>query len=240
MNTTEPRSDPEVLLKPPRFGEIEPISRWRFHSVPDVVIGRRTVVVILACLLAFASAWIAMSYPPRPALALFVAMIGAVAIFVDPFLGVLAYVTLAFMRPQETLWGLADTRLTYLVSLSTLVSACLHFAGKPDLDFLRKKQCFLVAILWLFIYLSTIFGDFGEPEPKWMDYYNKMFLIYFVILAVTTSERKLLLLAGVATLSIGYSGDLGEPDVLPRPAGTSCTDPGNRGRRTTTRTTSPW
>ena len=145
-----------------------------------------------------------MNYPPRPAIALFMALVGGVGVFLHPFLGVLAYYTLAFMRPQETFWGFGDTRLTLLVSISTLAATVLHFATRPNLAFIKRKQSFFVAVLWLFIYLSTHFGDFAAPEEKWMDYYNKMFLIYFVVLAVMTSEKKLFVLAWVLMLSIGY------------------------------------
>ncbi len=194
----------DVLLKPRRFGEIEPTTRFRFTSVPQVVVHRQLAVVSFACTLAVVSSWIAMSFEPRPAIAFFFALVGGVGVFLEPFLGVVAYYTLAFMRPQETLWGLGDTRLTLLVSVSTIASTLLHFAGKPNLSFLKQKQCFFIAVLWLFIFLSTIFGDFAAPEAKWMDYYNKLFLIYFVVLAVTTSEKKLYILAWVLMLSIGY------------------------------------
>lgn len=199
-----PSGESDILLRPRRFGEIEPISSFRFTSVPDVVIHRQMLLVVFACGLALASAWIAMNYEPRPAIALFFALVGGVCVFLHPFLGVLAYYTLAFMRPQETFWGFGDTRLTLLVSISTLAATVLHFATKPNLDFIKRKQSFFVGALWLLIFLSTKFGDFAAPEAKWMDYYNKLFLIYFVVLAVMTSEKKLYVLAWVLMLSIGY------------------------------------
>lgn len=211
MNTTaasdrSPGADPSLLLKPRKFGDIEPLSPFRFRSVPEIVLHRQIVVLMFACVLAVVSVYLAMNYEPKPALALFFSVLGGVAVFFNPFLGVLAYYTFAFMRPQETFWGLGDTRLTFLVSAATVGAALIQFALKPSLEFLKSKQCFFVALLWLIIYLSTHFGDFGGPEPKWMDYYNKLFLIYFVAMALLTSEKKLFALAWVMGLSIGYLG----------------------------------
>jgi len=204
-----PAAAPREESPPPRprggsFDEVGPATRWRLKNVPNVTPSLAILVTAFGCCLALVSSWIARSYAPRPAVALFFALIGGVLVFMNPFVGVLAYYTLAFMRPQETFWGLGDTRLTLLVSVSTLAATIFHFARNPDLDFLRKKQTVLILILWLFLYLSTMFGDFGSPEPKWMDYYNKMFIVYFVVLALVNTEKKLFILSWVIMLSIAY------------------------------------
>ena len=199
-------ADPDLLLEKRGFGKVEPLSPFRFHHVPRVFVSRQLVLLAVVSGLAVISAWIAMTYPLRPALAFFVALLGGIAVLAEPFLGVLAYYLMAFMRPQETFWGLGDTRLTLLVSLATLAAAALQFAVRPDFEFLKRRQNFFIAVLWLFIYLSTLYGDFGGPEPKWLDYYNKLFLIYFVMLALMTSERKLFWLAWILIVSIGYLG----------------------------------
>jgi probable O-glycosylation ligase (exosortase A-associated) len=190
----------------PASPEREPSSRWTFREVPDATPPRTIVVVIVTCAIALFSAWLAMTFPPRPAAAMFLALVGGALILFNPFLGVLAYYTLAFMRPQEVFWGFADTRLTLLVSISTLAATAFHFLRKPNLHFLRNAQCLFIGILWLFIFLSTQFGEFGGPEPKWVDYYNKMFLTILIVLCLANSEKKLLVLSVVIGLSIGYLG----------------------------------
>jgi probable O-glycosylation ligase (exosortase A-associated) len=199
-----PPPDRDVLLRRRRVGEVEPDSPWRFHRVPDVLANHQAIVLPVVCFLGVISAGIALTFSLRPAVAFFTALVGGVGVLMEPFLGVLAYYVLAFMRPQELFWGLGEARLTFLVSVSTLLATAIHFALRPDFSFLRKRQCLLVAILWAFIWLSTQFGDFAREEAKWMDYYNKMFLIYFVALALVTSEKKLMLLAWVVMFSIGY------------------------------------
>ncbi len=93
-------AEPDLLLKKRTFGQIEPLSPFRFHHVPRVVLSRQLIVLGIVGVLAVISAWIAISYPLRPALAFFFALIGGVAVLAEPFLGVLAYYLRAFMRPQ--------------------------------------------------------------------------------------------------------------------------------------------
>ncbi|MEZ5065338.1 MAG: O-antigen ligase family protein [bacterium] len=198
--------DPEILLERRRFGEVSPESPWRFHELPQVVFSRRLFALLLICGLALVSAHLAINYPPRLALVLFLGVVGGVAVLFEPFLGVLAYYLLAFLRPQDTFWGLEGARLTMLVSSFTLVSAAIQFAMRPDLRFLWRRQNFFVAVLWTCLWLSTMYGDFGVRQDKWMDYWNKLFLIYFIALAVVNSEKKLYVLGWVLMLSIAYLG----------------------------------
>ena len=186
-----------------RFGEIEPESPWRFHEVPRIFLHHRHVALIGLCALGLVAGWLAVNHSPRMAVALFCAVVGGVAIVFAPFLGVLAYFNLTLMRPQELFWGLANSRLAAAIAGATIVAALIHYAVRPNLDFIRRKQNFFILVLWLFIYLSTQLGDFGVPEPKWMSYYNKMFLMYFIVLSLMTSERKLWWLAWIVVISIG-------------------------------------
>jgi probable O-glycosylation ligase (exosortase A-associated) len=174
--------------------------------LPSPKVRPELYVLVGACGLALVSAQIALNLPLRPALAVFVALLGGVGILVEPFLGILAYYVLAFMRPQEVFWGLGDTRLTALVAASTLVGAFLFFVRKPDFTFIRTKQNFFLALFFAWLYLSTIYGDFAGPEPKWMSYYAKMFLIYFIALAVIDSEKGLMWVAWTIAFSIGHLG----------------------------------
>jgi probable O-glycosylation ligase (exosortase A-associated) len=165
---------------------------------------RQTIAVVIACSLAVVSAHIALNYPPRPALAIFCALLGGIVILVEPFVGVVAYNLLGFLRPQDVFWGFADMRLTLLVSIPTLFAGGVRVFARGDFEFLKKKQCLFVVILWAFIWLSTQLGEFAGPEPGWMAHYSKMFIIYFVTLAFVTSEKRLYLITWVIMLSVGY------------------------------------
>jgi probable O-glycosylation ligase (exosortase A-associated) len=175
----------------------------RVRAIFAFTIERRFAVLALFSFLACVSSWLVQTNPPRVAVALFAGIALGTAILFEPFLGILAYYNLAFMRPQDLLWGLQDARLTFFTSTFTLFATLIHVARRPTLRALRSPQTFLVAILWLFIYLSTEFGAFAVPQAKWMDYYNKMFLIYFIGLLSMNSEKKLLATCWVIALSVG-------------------------------------
>lgn len=177
---------------------------WRFREVPRVDLRSGPVVLAIACLAGVVTATIVLQYPPRVAIVLAMCLIGGTVVLLEPFLGIVGYVVLAFLRPQEVFWGLGGERFTLLVSVSTLGAALIHFARRPKLDFLTRIPNLLLVLLWLWIWLSTHFGRFGEPQPKWMDYYNSIFLFYFCVIAVVDSIRKLELLAATLALSLGY------------------------------------
>jgi putative inorganic carbon (HCO3(-)) transporter len=177
---------------------------WRFREVTPVAIRPSAVVIAVAIGAAVLTAGIVLQYPPRVAIVLAVCLIGGTTVILEPFLGVLGYVVLAFLRPQEVFWGLGGERLTLIVSVATLGAALLHFTRRPSLAFIPRAQNLLIVTLWLAIWLSTQFGKFAEPDSVWMGYYTKMFLIYFTVLAAVDSQRKLEILVCTLALSLGY------------------------------------
>jgi probable O-glycosylation ligase (exosortase A-associated) len=171
-----------------------------------VALSHGIVIGILALGLSTASAYIALEFPLRVALALFVCLLGGVAVILEPFVGIMAYFVLAFFRPQDLFWGLADVRLTYLISLATMGALGVHLLLRPSLAFLRRWETVFLLVLWLFLRLSIDFGEFGTPQPRWTGYYDKLFLVYFLLLAVTRSLGMLFALCGIIALSLGYLG----------------------------------
>jgi probable O-glycosylation ligase (exosortase A-associated) len=177
---------------------------WRFREIAPLEVRPSAIVLIAACATAIVTAQIVLQYPPRVALVLAMCLIGGATVLLQPFLGILAYVVLAFLRPQEVFWGLGAERLTLIVSVVTLVAALLHFLRRPSLAFLPRPQNVLVLTLWLSIWLSTQFGRFATPNPFWMEYYVKLFVTYFTVLAVVDSLGKLQGTVVVLALSLGY------------------------------------
>ncbi|MGH2570702.1 MAG: O-antigen ligase family protein, partial [bacterium] len=180
-----------------------PFGPWLSDAV-RLVFSRRAAAMALLVALGLASAHLAVEYRALVALVLFLGMLGGIGVVAWPFLGVLAYVNLALMRPQEVFWGLAEAHVPAMIAGATILAALIHFAMRPNAEFLRRKQNACVLVIWAFLWLSTAFGDFGVPQPKWMDFYHKMFVMYFVLLSLTTSEKRLYVLAWVITASIGY------------------------------------
>lgn len=177
---------------------------WRFREIPNITIRSTPVVVVVACVAAILTAGIVLQYPPRVAIVLAVCLIGGTMVILEPFLGVLGYVVLAFLRPQEVFWGLGGERLTLIVSVATLGAALLHFTRRPKLTFLTRPQNIFILTLWLFIWLSTQFGGFAADVGIWMDYYTKLFVIYFTVLAVVNTRRRLEIMMMFLAASMGY------------------------------------
>lgn len=192
------------IARAERFGSVEPLGPWRARAAARLL-GRTPVVAMIATsIVGVIAAKLVLTHHPRVALALFGVVVAGVLVLLEPGIGVLAYYVLAFMRPHETLWGLGNTRFTLLLSVFTLGATALHFALRPNLGFLWRKQTIFVCLLWLFLHLSSQRHEIGPDQVRWLDYYNKMFLIYFVTLALLNSERWLWWLAWVIAVSIGY------------------------------------
>ncbi len=188
----------------PGGGQRRSRNPWRFREIPNLGIRPSAVVLAVACVVALLTAGIVLEYPPRVAIVLAVCLIGGALVILEPYLGILGYVVLAFLRPQEVFWGLGGERLTLIVSVATLAAAMLHFTRKPKLSFLLRPQNLLILTLWASIWLSTQFGRFTQGPGVWMDYYSKLFVIYFAVLAVVTTRQRLEVMVGTLALSLGY------------------------------------
>lgn len=185
-------------------GAGEPANRWRVRDIPYVVVGNRAVALVVACVVGLIAAQIAISFPPRVAGALFACLVGGLVVMLEPFVGIIGYIVLAFLRPQDVFWGLGQERLNMLVSGATLGATLLHFSRRPRLAFLASWQNLFLATLLLSIYLSTQFGRFGQEEPRWMGYYYKFLVTYLAFLAVINTKRKLQVATVAIALSLGY------------------------------------
>ncbi|GJM44308.1 MAG: hypothetical protein DHS20C21_11500 [Gemmatimonadota bacterium] len=181
-------------------------NRWRFQTLPKLAPSQQLFFLVLAAGMAVITAHIALNNSPRVAVALFAALLGGVVIFLRPFVGILAYFVLAFLRPQDVFWGLESVRLTFLTSLATLGAFGIHLMFRPRLDFLRRWETLFLVVLWVSLWLSIHFGRYGEEESRWMSYYNKIFLTYFLVIALTDSANRLRALSWIIAGSVGYLG----------------------------------
>ena len=179
-------------------------NRWRIDDIPHVVVGNRAVALAIACVAGLIAAQIAIQFPPRVAGALFACLVGGLVVIVEPFVGIIGYIVLAFLRPQDVFWGLGAERLNMLVSSATLGAALLHFTRRPRLAFLASSQTVFMVLLLTGVWLSTQFGRFGRPEPRWLGYYHKFFITYLLFLAVINSLKRVQIATVAIALSLGY------------------------------------
>lgn len=180
----------------PHGFQVRPVVRSAFRT--PIVAG------VISVVLAAFGAQLALTKEAKVALAAFVSVLAGLVVLLEPGIGILAYYNLAFMRPQETLWGLGGTHLTQTVSMFTLAAAALHFVLRPNLHVLKTPQTVFLCILWAFLHLSAYMNVYGTEQARWLSYYDKMFLIYFVAIILMTNERWLFVLAWVIAISIGY------------------------------------
>ncbi|MBZ0270362.1 putative O-glycosylation ligase, exosortase A system-associated [bacterium] len=179
---------------------------FRLSGLPRIFLGQKLVLMVLGSIIAAASAHIVLTFAPREAAALFLALVGGIAVLVNPYLGIAAYFVLAFLRPQDVFWGFDNLRLTMLASIATGGAFAIHLMLRPRLDFLRRWETLWLLLLWASLYLSTQFGEFGSEEARWMGYYNKIFVIYFLVIGLANTTRRLTQLSWIIALSVGYLG----------------------------------
>jgi probable O-glycosylation ligase (exosortase A-associated) len=187
-----------------RFGSVGSLDRWQARPVVRRILSTPFVAGAIAVGMGVFSAQLALTKHPKVALAVFVSLVGGLAVLLEPGIGILAYHGLAYMRPQDTVWGLGGVQLTQTVSLFTIAATALHFALRPDLRFLWRWQTLFVLTLWGMLHVSAMTHTMGTDQKRWLEYYDKLFVIYFTTLALLNSERWLVALAWVLAASIGY------------------------------------
>jgi probable O-glycosylation ligase (exosortase A-associated) len=183
---------------------VESLGRWQARPIVRKLMNTPLVAGVIAIGLGVFSANLALTKHPKVALAVFVSLVGGLAVLLEPGIGILVYHALAYMRPQDTVWGLRGIQLTQTVSIFTIGATALHFALRPDLRFLWRAQTIFLLLLWGFLHISAMTHEMGTDQVRWLSYYDKLFLIYLTTLALLNSERWLLALAWVLAGSIGY------------------------------------
>ena len=127
--------------------------------------------------------------------------------FRRPFLGVLVFSWLAYMRPQDLCWGFARTmRLSFFVGLTMLVGWFVHEAHTRPF---WRRDVRTRAMLALAV-LTTISFILGEVKSKYVTTYYIEFVKIIAIAMFTTgqtdSRERLRLLLWTIALSLGFYG----------------------------------
>lgn len=134
-------------------------------------------------------------------LLLYAIIIGTITISLFyPWIGVLAYYTLALMFPQSIWnWIFGDLRVSLYISIAAIIGFIgASLIGKIDLSILKNKQNLYIIVLWLAIIASYIFSPYGVNESTYkatnsrliLIHLNKVFLFYFVSILLIDSKQK--------------------------------------------------
>lgn len=138
----------------------------------------------------------------------------AVYSLVQPWIGVIAYYTLAIMFPQAIWpWIFQDLRVSFIVSISVIAGFLIAgISNRVDFSFLKDWMNLMVALLWMFIVLSYFFGAYGISQTEsgitnsklLVTHINKVFLFYFISVLLIDSREKLHCLVIVMLVTICY------------------------------------
>ncbi|MBK9384482.1 MAG: putative O-glycosylation ligase, exosortase A system-associated [Planctomycetes bacterium] len=129
------------------------------------------------------------------------------ACFFRPYVGLLTFTWLAYMRAQDLCWGFARTmRFSFFVSLALIVGFLVNERGKAL--FLRDLRCWIIVALTALSAVSIYFSYTGFDQ--WVtNYYIEYVKVIFIALITTTlldTRNKLRWFCWTIALSLGFYG----------------------------------
>jgi probable O-glycosylation ligase (exosortase A-associated) len=129
---------------------------------------------------------------------------GAIASIVNPFIGVLVYISFAILRPLDLWpWSVPPGNYSRIIGLALLAGWALHGFGRWDLG--RGKTIIQVLILYFgWIVLSAVQAPSQALAWDFVEHYAKIILPILVGITTITSVRQLKVLAWVILLSQAF------------------------------------
>ncbi len=128
------------------------------------------------------------------------------AAFRNPFIGLLVFTWLAYMRAQDLCWGFARTmRFSYIVGIVMIVG---YLANEKERPFFRRDfRTYTMLLLVVLVGLSMVFG-YRQDAFVWERYleFDKIILIALLTTGLTDSRRRLEILTWTIALSLGFFG----------------------------------
>ena len=140
----------------------------------------------------------------RDLLVLIIALPAVPISLVYPFIGLLAFSWLAYMRPQDMAWGVAaQFRLSFYVAIATMIGMILNW----EVPFFRRKASTLFLILfWGWITLSVLFAvDPSQGLDKYIEF-SKIILISLLTTGLVKTRERLRWIVLVIGFSLGFLG----------------------------------
>jgi probable O-glycosylation ligase (exosortase A-associated) len=123
--------------------------------------------------------------------------------FLDPRVGILAWLWLGLMNPHLYVWGpVREVPFAQLIAIATLTSFVI--SGKKILSL--QREGFLILLLWT-IFTLTSFGAL-EPEDAWQKWgeISKILLMVFVSVCIDWDRKWIYYMTTVIAFSIGLIG----------------------------------
>jgi probable O-glycosylation ligase (exosortase A-associated) len=127
--------------------------------------------------------------------------------FRRPYIGLLLFSWLAYMRPQDLCWGFARTmRLSFLVGITMIAGWWAHERGRRRFT-QWDGRAIMMLVLTLLVSLSYGFAEYHTPlfDRYFTEYLKIILVALFTIGQVDTRER-FRWLAWTIALSLGFYG----------------------------------
>lgn len=127
------------------------------------------------------------------ALALFVVFAGMVAIFFDPYTGLIAFLVGALLHPLEYLSAYFSS-----MHVSTVLAVCIlfiwvfHIIVYRDFKIVHDKMNVLVVLFGIDLFIST-FTYFDFSFPQFIDFV-KLLILYFLVINLVRTKNKYLII----------------------------------------------
>ena len=122
-----------------------------------------------------------------------------------PFIGLLTFSWLAYMRTQDLCWGFArEQRWSFLIAIVTM----LGYAGmRPEIWFRRNFRCFLMMLLVALVTIGVVIANQWTPTQidRWIEF-TKIIAVALFTTAVVRTKAQLRVIIWVIALSLGFYG----------------------------------
>ncbi len=123
---------------------------------------------------------------------------------VRPYLGLLFFSWMAYMRPQDLTWGFARTfQWSKFIAIFLLVGGL--FNNKERL-FRIVPITIMILALWIFIGLSVIFSVSPDDSIQQFTDYCKIFLISLITIGLINTEKRLYFAILTLVFALGFHG----------------------------------
>jgi O-antigen ligase len=151
----------------------------------------RVYVILLSVFLAIVASLVALISVPA-AVGLVLGMGVAIAVFYKPFSGLIIYIILLFIRPQEFIPQLAKLRIMLILATIILLTFFIHkIFRKEKISFLPTRQHFIMLLLLLIVPVSNIVNFRLSNAWNGFNEFLTYFLLFFIITNIVDSFDKL-------------------------------------------------
>lgn len=151
---------------------------------------RNIAILVLFILTSAITAGLALISAPI-AIGVAVATIAAVAVLLRPFIGLMLYLVLLYLRPQDIFPQLEKLRIVLALAALLLLSFFMHKVIRRErISIIATREHMLVFLLLLFVPISNIVNFRLKAAWDGFNQFLTVFLLFFLIASVSEDFKK--------------------------------------------------